>query len=117
MQSHVLIEVRGGVAEYQTAGPVAVTLIDYDNDPTAEFPHDWDNVDPAATSRPVYYLSQLDPAERNVLRNTLAPGHDDLLAACEAVLESLERNLAADYLPETRAALADAIAKAKGGGQ
>lgn len=39
---------------------------------------------------------------------------ESLLAACRLVLESIERNLAADYLPETKQALRDAIAKAEG---
>jgi hypothetical protein len=37
----------------------------------------------------------------------------DLLAACKSVLESLERNLAMDYLPETKATLRGVIAKAE----
>lgn len=54
-----------------------------------------------------------DDAER-VANAQLIAAAPELLAACESVLESLTRNLASEYLPETRACLAAAIAKAKG---
>ena len=38
----VLIEVRGGVAYYETHGDVDVFLVDYDNEPDAEIPEAWD---------------------------------------------------------------------------
>ena len=43
--ARVLITVRGGVADYVTDGNVKVALIDYDNDPDAEIPGEFSDLD------------------------------------------------------------------------
>ena len=53
----------------------------------------------------------IDEAEANARLIVAAP---ELLAACKCVLESLDRNLAIDCLPETREALRAVITKADG---
>lgn len=62
----------------------------------------------AHCSNPLVTMS----ATRSVAYARLFAAAPDLLAACTAVLESLERNLDAQYLPETREVLRAAIAKA-----
>lgn len=43
--ARVLITVRGGVADYVTDGNVEVALIDYDNEPGAEIPEEFSDLD------------------------------------------------------------------------
>ena len=45
MKNRVLIEVRGGVARLQHDDEVNVYLVDYDDEPDAEVPNDFKNVD------------------------------------------------------------------------
>lgn len=55
--------------------------------------------------------ASVSEAEANARLITAAP---ELLEACQAVLESLNRNLSDEFLPETRDCLRAAIAKATG---
>ncbi len=43
--ARVLITVKGGVADYMTDGKVEVALIDYDNEPGAEIPGEFSDLD------------------------------------------------------------------------
>lgn len=43
--ARVLITVKGGVADYVTDGDVSVALVDYDNEPDAEIPEGFEDLD------------------------------------------------------------------------
>lgn len=44
IKPRVLIEVCGGCADYEASDDVEVLLIDYDNDPAASVPEDWQDL-------------------------------------------------------------------------